>query len=111
MDIRDCEYKGFKYKIKFTNDKETDWGKHINTFYCESNSGFYSNHYKDLEQAEAEIQLNIDKYLSAIPSTDDEWVEMIDECVVQDGYEDWHIDKGKVMHVLKTYAKSHGQGE
>lgn len=45
---------------------------------------------------------DIDNWYSIQPQSEDDWVSLVEGCVIRDDYEDWHIDKVMIMEVLKN---------
>jgi hypothetical protein len=78
------------------------------------NNKFYFNgitpfttffNYKEIQMLENKLKEEYDKWESKNPKTDDDWVHLITNCVIQTGYEDWHVDKNLLMQVLERYRK------
>jgi len=104
MKIRSDVYRNIPYTLSLADGK--DWGEMRNHFYTDSCFG--CQHDLTLDRTIELFQQEVDDFLSRIPSTEEEWLDMFSDCVIQDGYEDWHIDPILAMHLLKLYAKVNG---
>lgn len=79
-------------------------GDYKNKFYLKDSLPFNISPRKDIEELEGEIRTGIDKWLSIQPKTNEEWVELVESCIITDGYETWHVDEQRLMTVLNRYA-------
>ncbi len=101
--IEEGKYKGFEYKIKFaTGDGWSDWK---DKFFVETVFPLSKNASKDIQTLRSSIKSDIDKWLADEPKTEKDWVDLVSECVIQTGYEYWHVDPKMAMNVLQRYAK------
>ena len=101
-------YKGFDYEIRFASGK--DWGDWKDKFFIKADFPFTKLEDKDIESLRESIKKDINEWIGHQPKNDEDWVSLFSDCVIQDGYEDWHVDEKLAMHVLNRYAKSKQAG-
>jgi hypothetical protein len=101
--IEEYTYKGFPIQINFASGD--GWGDWKNKFYSETPLPFNVEASKDIETLKAQIKMGIDQWCAKQPKTNEEWVDLVTQCVIQDGYEDWHVDEHRIMNVLERYVK------
>ena len=103
--IKDFSYKNINGVIRFASGK--DWGSMKNKFYFDGAAPFCAGilDHKEIDVLEKRLKEEYDKWESKNPKTDDDWVDLVSSCVIQDGYEDWHVDKNLLMQVLEKYRK------
>jgi hypothetical protein len=96
------KYKGHEYEIEFCNPKE-DWREYKGMFYITCairDVGFYATY----AEAEAKAKDNISEFVTAVPQTKREWLDALTACMVQTGYEDYHLDETMVWELLQKAA-------
>lgn len=104
--IEENTYKKIKYTIQFCSGSSLDWGTMKDKFVVSGDFNWSKCHeYKNIDDLRREIKKDIDDWYSQQPKTNEDWVGLVSDCVIQDGYEDWHIDEVLIMEVLKKYAK------
>lgn len=107
-------YKGYSYTIKWCEPKDglEGWGEKTGLFYVDSD--FKCNEfYPTYGNAKKAIEGIINEFVRAIPQNTKQWILAIEDCVIQDGYEDWHISEEKALHILdiaSKYYKKEGAG-
>ena len=100
--IKEYSYKGFPIEINFATGN--DLGDYNNKFYVKNSLPFHILANKNIEELEADIKNGFDQWLSTQPKTDRDWVELITSCIIQDGYEDWHVDECRVINIMNRYV-------
>jgi hypothetical protein len=105
--IKEYTYKGFPIQIDFATGN--DWGDYKNKFYSVTPLPFCISAKKEIEDLESLIKIGIDNWLSIQPKTNQDWVELVESCLIQDGYESWHVDERRIMNVLERYANLKGK--
>jgi len=101
--IEQGSYKGFDYEIKFASGE--GWGDWKDKFFIKADFPFSKLEDKDIKSLRESIKKEINEWIGHQPKNNDEWVSLVSECVIQDGYEDWHVDEKLAMNVLERYAK------
>jgi hypothetical protein len=96
-------YKGFDYEIRFASGK--DWGDWKDKFFVKADFPFSNVATKSIQSLRESIKKEINEWIDYQPKNDDDWVSLVSECVIQTGYEDWHVDEKLAMNVLERYAK------
>jgi hypothetical protein len=101
--IEQGTYKGFDYEIRFASGG--DWGDWKDNFFVKADFPFSNVTNKNIQSLRTSIKEEINEWIGYQPKNNDEWVNLVSECVIQDGYEDWHVDEKLAMNVLERYAK------
>lgn len=88
--------------IKFASGD--GWSDMKDKFFAEADFNFGKMIYnKDIDIVRRDVKVKINEWIKSYPINDEGWVKLIESCVIQDGYEDWHIDPILAMTVLKKY--------
>lgn len=104
IEIETNTYKKIKYKIKFVTGD--DGGSLKDKFTVYGDFPWSSNlTFKNIEDLRQAVKKDIDNWYQKQPNTEDDWVSLVEDCVIQDHYESWHVDKTMIMEVLKRYSK------
>ena len=82
-----------------------DWGKYAGWFHVINDQPFDFGYTQTLDEMKKVIRTKYDKYMNNIPKNEEEWVKLVESCIIIDGYEDWHVDKRLAMRTLNLYAK------
>lgn len=101
--VKEYTHKGFPVGISFAMGNE--WGDYKNKFYVNNSLPFGVRAHKDLKTLEANIEAGFNKWLATRPKDPEGWAELVSSCVIQTGYEDWHVDEQRLMSVLDRYAE------
>lgn len=99
------KYKGKEFDIRCCCDG--DWDEHVGFFRVEQDQPYNFGYTKTYEEMKNRIKIIYDEYMEKIPKDESGWLCLFEECVIQDCYEDWHIDKQLAIRLLELY-KSHG---
>ena len=100
--IKEYIYRGFPIQIDFAEGK--DWGARRDKFHCNTQLPKSPGYFNEIGELEKEVKKIIDEWCAVQPKTNEEWVELVTSCVIQTGYEDWHVDEQRIMNVLERYA-------
>lgn len=103
--IGTIEYRGMKYSIALCNP-EADWGLEKGKFHITTELVFATGYYDSFEEATAKVNKSIDEWRDNNPKNINEWVDMIEACMIWTGYEDCDLDKKEVKKILERFKKS-----
>ena len=99
------EYRGYEYEIGFCHPK-SDWGKYKGWFYVKSGvfGVICKETYADADKA---AKRSIREFIKSIPKTKEEWIELLDKCLVHTGYEydGSYLNEDMAWDVLLKAAK------
>lgn len=102
--IEENTYKRIKYTIKFATGD--GWTSGRDKFIVDGSFSWSEFHqYKNIEDLRNVIKEDIDDWYSIQPQTEDDWLSLVENCVIQDDYEIWHVNKVMIMEVLEKYSK------
>jgi len=99
------KYKEKVFEIKFCDGNTTNWGDHLGMLHVENDQPYNFGYTNSVEEMKERIAKVYDEYHNTIPKNEAGWLAMFQACVIQDGYEDWHIDKELAMRLLKLYKE------
>lgn len=86
IEIETNIYKKIKYTIKFV--AEHDGGSFKDKFTVYGDFSWSSNlAFKNIEDLRKSIKKDIDEWYKEHPKTEDDWVSLVEKCVIQDHYE------------------------
>lgn len=99
-----ASYKGHEYEIVFCDPKK-DWGKRSGLFYVRcSMSGEECHFFDTYAAAEAEAKRLIDAFVEAVPKTKDEWIRLLNNCIVFEGEYEASVDEQMAWEILMKAA-------
>lgn len=103
MEIGKYSYKGFDYKVEFTN--EEGWRNNKNKFIA-SGDLFSSDYHTEFDKAVSQFESKVDEFLKDKPQSVEELVEKLSKLLVWTGYEDCHFDTSTAKLLIDEFIKT-----
>lgn len=100
-----ASYKGHEYEIVFCDPKK-DWGERSGLFCidCAVCSGDDLLFFDTYAAAEAEAKRLIDAFVETVPKTKDEWIWLLNNCIVFEGEYEASVDEQMAWEILMKAA-------
>ena len=99
------KHRGMDYTISICNPKD-DWGDKKGKFYISTPLVINTGYYNSFEEAKKEVNQAIDIWRDTNPQNINEWVDMIEGCMIWTGYEDCALDRDEVAKILERFKKA-----
>lgn len=99
------KYKNDEFEIEVCTKENGYENGQIGLFHVISFKPYNIDYAKSYEEIIEKIREGYDKYHSIVPDTKKGWIDLFTSCVIQTGYEDWHIDEDLAMRLLKLYKE------
>ena len=105
IDVETVEYNGMTYTISICNPK-VNWGDSKGKFTCRTPLVVSSSYYDTLNEAKRVINKKIDKWVDSNPTTIEQFVDLLENCMIWTDYEECELDRKEAARVLRKFKNS-----